>query len=553
MNERQESIHRRSYETQELSVKLAEALTLEPLRTARVVAGAAALDRAISWVHVVDHPEIDRWLLEGQLLLSTGYHWPRDPAGAQALVERLVGKRIAGVVLAVPHYVDHYPGASIDAAERLRLPLMEIPWDTSFTAITQAVHRELVDRQGRELARSEAIHRQLTEAAVKGHGVQDVAQVLAQVLDRRVHVMSSDGQRLAAAAPTSASPNLAGAAGAPDVPAAELRAAVQARRTRTRIDAAAGPWRLPLPGAGRRLPWRLAAYAVRVRDERVGDLVVEERDDAPLTPLDLRALEHAGTVAALQIAHQRELSAQEARLGYALVAALIEGRFEATPTALERAALQGWQVDATYRLCTLLMDEPNPLTRDGLARREALAQQIRLGLERDGLRPLLSLSANQLQLLLPASQSPERWWAGFAPTSMALAVSQPHHGVDGMATAGRECAALIGHLQPGRLHRHEAMLFPRVLAGDAAARQAFVQRVLGALDDGKRGQSLLETAFALDREGFHLQRTADRLGVHISTLRYRVARLQQLSGLDLDDADGRFQLQMAARLHRLDA
>ena len=72
--------------------------------------------------------------------------------------------------------------------------------------------------------------------------------------------------------------------------------------------------------------------------------------------------------------------------------------------------------------------------------------------------------------------------------------------------------------------------------------------LFGSLHEGKRGQHLLETALALTEEGFHLQRTAERLNVHISTLRYRVGRLADLTGLDLESVEGRFRLQVGARL-----
>ena len=239
---------------------------------------------------------------------------------------------------------------------------------------------------------------------------------------------------------------------------------------------------------------------------------------------------------------------QEARLGYALVASLIEGRFEGTPQALERAQLQGWNSETRYRLCTILLDEPNPLSREGFARREDFASRAGLSLARRQSRPLISLSANQIHILVPDELEVDSWWAEFQPTRMAMAVSQVHAGVEGMRFAGRETDELIEHLKPGRVHYVEQMLFPRVLSGDTDAQRAFVDRLFGSLHEGKRGKHLLQTALALTEEGFHLQRTADRLNVHISTLRYRVGRLADLTGLDLESVEGRFRLQVGARL-----
>src|SRR5258706_7101839 len=192
---------------------------------------------------------------------------------------------------------------------------------------------------------------------------------------------------------------------------------------------------------------------------------------------------------------------QEARLGYALVASQIEGRFEEKPQALERAQLLGWNSKTRYRLCMALLDEPNLLSRDGFMRREQSAAGASFSLERREVRPLISLSANQVHILVPDELNVDAWWAEFQPTRMAMAVSQTHAGVQGMRIAGRETAELIEHLKPGRAHCFEQMLFPRVLSGDADAQRAFVARLFGSLDQGQRGQHTPETALALTQQG----------------------------------------------------
>ncbi|WP_198086523.1 PucR family transcriptional regulator [Variovorax sp. E3] len=510
-------------------MNLREALATSPLDAGVIVAGGAHLDREISWVQVVDHPDIEAWVERGQLLLSTGYSWPKTGKAARVIVEKLAAKGACGVVLAVPHFMQHFPAQSIEAAERVGLPLIELAWEIPFSEITRVVHRELMDQQGRALAKSEQIHRELTQAAVSGDGLFDVVRVLGTVLERAVAITALDGSVLATH------------------PAAWLSAEVfrqhQGEGALSRIDAEVGPVRLQAATQA-----AVVGHAVRIRAERAGYVWVDD-SGMPMSELDLRAVEHAGTVAALQIAHQRELSAQEARLGDALVASLVEGRFDEKPQTLERARLLGWRGDTAYRLCAVLLDEPNPLSREGFQRREEVGLRMGHALERLRQAPLISLSANQVHALVPEGVDIAKLWAALQLPRMAMGVSQPHSGVEGMHRAGKEIADLVEHLKPGRLHFFEEMLFPRVLAGDAAAQKIFVSRLFGPLEDGKRGQHLLDTALALADEGFHLQRTADRLGVHISTLRYRHGRLAELSGLDLESVEGRFRLQVAARLY----
>lgn len=74
-------------------------------------------------------------------------------------------------------------------------------------------------------------------------------------------------------------------------------------------------------------------------------------------------------------------------------------------------------------------------------------------------------------------------------------------------------------------------------------------RVL-ADEQGTNGQ-LLESLSAYFESGGVLDAAAARLHVHINTLRYRLRKVQEVSGLDLQDADAILLAQLELRLLRL--
>ncbi len=59
------------------------------------------------------------------------------------------------------------------------------------------------------------------------------------------------------------------------------------------------------------------------------------------------------------------------------------------------------------------------------------------------------------------------------------------------------------------------------------------------------------TAAAYVRHGGNSVAMAEELHVHPQTARYRVARLRELFGGQLDDPDARFELQLALRARAL--
>jgi DNA-binding PucR family transcriptional regulator len=84
-------------------------------------------------------------------------------------------------------------------------------------------------------------------------------------------------------------------------------------------------------------------------------------------------------------------------------------------------------------------------------------------------------------------------------------------------------------------------------AEDVARLEQFVQSQLGALlgYDAHKSTELVETLFHYLESG--LTAASEKLILHRNTLKYRLQRIQELSGHDLSDRGARFNLQLATR------
>jgi DNA-binding PucR family transcriptional regulator len=83
--------------------------------------------------------------------------------------------------------------------------------------------------------------------------------------------------------------------------------------------------------------------------------------------------------------------------------------------------------------------------------------------------------------------------------------------------------------------------------------QDFVRDTLGVIEehDTLHGSDLLHTLAQFVRSNCRYQASADGLGIHVSTLRYRLERLQELFRIDFEDPDALFGLSLALRLQDL--
>lgn len=82
----------------------------------------------------------------------------------------------------------------------------------------------------------------------------------------------------------------------------------------------------------------------------------------------------------------------------------------------------------------------------------------------------------------------------------------------------------------------------------------FARRELGPLLDYDAAHSAMLTATleALIRHNGSLKAAASDLFVHVNTLSYRMGKIRQLLGADVDDADRRASLYLALLIRRMD-
>ena len=94
-----------------------------------------------------------------------------------------------------------------------------------------------------------------------------------------------------------------------------------------------------------------------------------------------------------------------------------------------------------------------------------------------------------------------------------------------------------------------ALLFQADHAGEL---DKFIRRWIGVLIDyDTRRHADLTNTLAVFLEGRGLRQAASRLMIHVSTLKYRIKRINEILALDYHDPEINFNLQLALRLHKV--
>jgi PucR family transcriptional regulator, purine catabolism regulatory protein len=531
------------------SLAMRDVLRLPALAGARVVAGEAGLDRAVLWSHVVDMPDPSPWVPAGYFLLTTGYSWPRDAAEQRTLIEALAASGVAGVGMAVPRYVSSFSPGERETADRAFLPLVEIPFEIPFARITEELHRAIMAEPYRIIERSEQIHHALMRAASREATLDDLARILSPLIGCSVTFEDPSGKLLAYCSIDDRADEVRretlDTKQTPQTLMREIESSGLARRLR----ASEKPIRVP---ANRELGMSArVACPIRLGTELVGLVWIIEGDE-PLSELDHRAAEYAALVAAIRIAHQRELASLEASLGHASVLSLLESQPDQTASEEERVRLLGFDPETDYRAAIVLLPEELPLDREGYLRRDRIALRVREALRANGAEQLVSVSANRVPFLLPQGIEIGSIVRAFGDNHLSVVVGRPHRGVAGARTSYREALSLIRYRNREMVCEFDDVMVPRVISGDEEARRTFVDDLLGPLRSQRAGAALVAAVLELARSGFRMRETAGVLGIHPNTLRYRLTRASEILKMRFDDPEVRFQLQLVARLLDID-
>ncbi|MCF3135084.1 PucR family transcriptional regulator [Streptomyces olivochromogenes] len=542
----------------------------------RLLGGEDELDRTVRGVMTTDLRDPSRYLSGGELVL-TGLAWRRDAADSEPFVRILVQAGVAALAAGEAE-LGAVPEDLMLACARHRLPLFAVHESVAFATITEHVVRQVSGERAGDLAAVVDRHRRMMTSGPAGGGPDVVLDLLGSDLDLRAWVLSPAGRLIAGS-------KVAG----PDLPP-EICARLSAEHLSAVRSGRRGPHRLLLDGTAYSLfsirssgrspqaardvretvlsDWLLAveADAGDWPEERldllqgVAQLIAVERDrrDASRTVrrrLAQEVLELVQTGAApaeiaarLRVAAPVLLPGLGAAPHWQVVVARVEwdgGQVEGGPVA--QSLLEEILVDP-------LATGPEPSDRIAVAHTGdeaiALVPLPAVSTEHDGSEAGILADA-----LLESVRDPLA--AGLDDDGrLTLGVSAAVHSAEGLrgaleearharrvaaARSGRVCAA--GHQE---LASH-VLLLPFV---PDDVRRAFTARLLDPLRDYDRRHraELIPTLEAfLDCDG-SWTRCATRLHLHVNTLRYRVGRIEQLTGRDLSRLEDKLDFFLALRM-----
>jgi purine catabolism regulator len=404
-----------------------------------------------------------------------------------------------------------------------------------FIAITEKAFTHLVNEQYEILQRGIALQRRLEQMVLEERGIDEVARALSASIGGAVLILDAQGVVLASATFRR------------DMPTASVRALAGEVTQRSGVDVTPfEPSHEPVAGRALALPV--------APDARRGPQawLIAARDAGGLGEFERLILQQAVTVIALELMRRRVVRDTERRLAGDVLAEAVDGDLSEQEL---RHRLLPFGVGPTAAVLVFKVD--SPLQAERVLERALLDM---------GVQCLVASRESLLVAVVQAGEDDMPALAARARDALQDAYPEVRVATSRISTLGSlrrgyhearyalEVAALSNGTGPDVASWRDLGAFQFLLSvQDDEALELFCDSVLGQLEqgEGEYGGELLRSLESFLEHNGQWEKAARDLYCHRHTLRYRIRRVEQLTGRDLANARDRIEFWLALRAREL--
>ncbi len=454
---------------------------------------------------------------------------------------------------------DDISNAATTIANDCGVALLALPEDTSMPRIERAINTLIVNQKAQLTQRAIEIQRQLTRLAAENRDFNSLLQILARATAKPVVVHDDAGVLMAQVYPNVARRTVTTTTGGRTLLQSLPYGAFQNWLSREAPT-----------GEGTIVPSPLGYTTVLKVEKRIAGYLSLVDSHDQLDDFDRLVITYGADVCAIEMAKSRAIAfaVEQARGDW--VQMWLSGTPADDDLMTTRAQQAGFDSDTIYMVgvfraitdagTTLPLESLIPLVRDDMTRRQitgAVGQYVDVIV---ALYPMENPA--QAQRIRRMVDEVRTQLATRTPSGLvASGISRPASGLMALREAYREAkdavsiANELGDREQTTFYG-DLKLFQLLLAlkeRNLDHMRRFYSETLGPLvehDERKQGD-LIRTLNGFFEANGNLAKAATDLDVHRNTLVYRLERIAELTGLNLDDADNRLILHLALKVQRV--
>lgn len=547
-----------------MGLTIADAMKMHPLnQSAKVVAGAEKATNIITGVTIIESPDIVNWLSGGEMLLTSLSPSQLDAVSQKEFISNLVDKGVSVLVIKVHRYVQNIPIQIIEYADEFGLPIIELEGNVRYVDVMYPIMAELFNHQVVTLKYYKEVHDRFTSLALKGEKLEVIISSLEQLLRNPVAIFDKKFNCI-----TSTNPLI---------------------NSFKEVDNSSNPIKndgkfsyykqqITLEGFKNQVFSQIIVPIYGFNKQTSVYLTVVEIN-GPLEELDYLSLENAATVVCLEMVKRFAVGEVELRFRNELMDELISGSFD-PQNIQERAGLIGWNLNKPYIVFLLEIDgltqglNSNKKTTDLIREVSLLISSTLHDYEPDY---ILGRKHNTFIILYPAPNTKQTdqktvevikkaataiitqlkkmlkkvpLAAGIGTTALDVKdISRSYHEALDAITFGK-----VIQKQETLMAYNDLGIF-RILCKFTereSLKEYIPEPLLKILEhDHEKNSSLLKTLEVFLACNNNATKAAQNLFIHYKTILYRLERIQEISGINLENKEDRLQIELGLKILHL--
>jgi PucR family transcriptional regulator, purine catabolism regulatory protein len=548
-------------------ITIEDMLEMECMKKSKIVAGFKGIRNVVSKVNVMADPDILDWVDEGEFLLTTAYSFKKDNVEEQKrFIKDCSKKGLAGIGVKIHPYLENLSCEVTELANSLGFPIIDIYYATAFSDIMTPVFKEIFNKQAYLLQRMESIHEQLMNVMLAGASVREITDVICNNINNPVLVKLEFPEKIVVKFDS-----------IDDVtkevlitnsekffsPSANKSKERKLHETNEFIN---GKYitRMVMPIIIKgNVYGHIFAWAV----------------NSPLGGFDLSVLEAASTTMALEVLKKLSIKEVENRYRSEFLDDLVSFEEKRKDKAIEKASLFELGIEDKYAVMMINIKDNDKKNKKVDISVDTIQQNIakvvdfiEKMIKESGLNGIVAGKTDSIQVLLSFKKDfnikntifefsdniQDMFEKRFSNIEFRMGVGRIYEGMRQVSKSYLDAHEAINAgeiLGENKVVHFENLGIYKILCQENLQEELekFYTITLEHLVDydNRKSTELVKTLEAYFEYNGNLKKMADALFTHYNTVLYRVGRIKEITGVNLENARDRLNLEIALKIKQL--
>lgn len=512
-----------------MGITVKDALKIDILANAKLIAGANGLNREIEHVTIMEVPEAVQWLKGKDLVLANNFALAKQRSQQANYIQAMAAANVGALIVKNQSYIDGVFNVIVDVANMVGLPILEVSANVDYNDIIRPVMEAVINKE------SAHICRKIAEMTMVDNALEERLDFLNAIWGYQSAVFNAEGYALA-----------------------------QSPKGWITEEEFQGLSNKPLFG-GTMLFHQNAYYyiaALRIGDTMLGHWIICTGEKRPSAER-IHDFENTVSQVISQMSKQVNLDSVKTRFSSELLEDLILGQVQSVEIARRRADLLGMKLCTHYTIITVSQKTDDSSTFNNRNAMWPTYSRIpgeilaSVNLENAGFHAILAgFPTNSEEQIAEFCEMLHEMFTSYGSEQVFLGVGSIF---DELTAASQSYVEAKEAMQIGKYFGREKkyMFFNQMGIYKLLAQINDDQQLLDFVPKGllklqsydiHSNIDLLKTLETYLANGGNARKTAEELFVHYKTLQYRLDRIEDIAGLNLEDGETRLEYHLGLKI-----